>query len=110
VNDAATYEFSATVWRWQGGATAWYFVSLPEEISDEIADRFDRVAAGFGSIRAAVTIGATQWDTSLFPSKEQQTYILPVKASVRRAEEIDDEDTVTVTIRVGDVPPASKRR
>jgi hypothetical protein len=43
------YEFTATVFRWEGNA-AWHFVALPEDVTDEIDERHGHAAAGFGSL------------------------------------------------------------
>ena len=79
------YAFEAEVWEWSS-KTSWFFVSLPEDEADEIEERFGRRAAGFGSIRVEVTIGSSTWRTSLFPSNEEKTYVLPLKKAVRTAE------------------------
>ncbi|RJO76786.1 DUF1905 domain-containing protein [Nocardia panacis] len=80
------YSFTAEVWEHNGGS--WHFVSLPEEIADEIEERYAHLANGWGSVRVTVSIGATSWSTSLFPDKARATYILPVKKSVRTAEDL----------------------
>lgn len=82
------FVFDAELWEWQGPA-AWCFVSLPEELTDEIDGRFSHRAAGFGSIRVEVTVGRTTWRTSVFPDVKRGTLILPVKKDVRRREGID---------------------
>ena len=91
----AVIEGAATgpVVRWSGEA-AWYFLTLPLELADEIRARTERV--GFGSVRVTATIGATTWATSVFPESASGAYVLPVKAAVRRAEAIHDGDVVTV--------------
>ena len=81
----ASFAFPAAVWEHDGSA-AWHFVSVPEEVADEIDERFGHRAAGFGSIRVRVTVGATTWSTSLFPDTKRRTYVLPVKKAVRTAE------------------------
>jgi len=43
-------------------------------------------------------IGGTEWETSLLP--KDGGYVLPVKVVVRRAEGIDEGDTVTVGLSV----------
>jgi len=80
-----TYTFEAEVWEWSS-KTSWFFVSLPEDEADDIEERYGRRAAGFGSIRVEVTIGSSTWRTSLFPSNEEKTYVLPLKKAVRTAE------------------------
>ena len=52
------------------------------------------------SVRVEVTLGRSTWRTSLFPSKPLDTYVLPVKKAVRRAEQLDVDDTATFNIRV----------
>jgi len=93
------FEFAAEVWEWQGPAS-WCFVSLPEELTDEIDDRFSHRAAGFGSIRVEVTVGSTTWRTSVFPDSTRGTLILPMKKEVRRREGLDVGSPVRVTLTV----------
>ncbi|MEL6891121.1 MAG: DUF1905 domain-containing protein [Actinomycetota bacterium] len=93
------YSFGARLWEWDAKAS-WYFVSLPGDVADEIEERFGRSAAGFGSIRVEVTIGGSVWQTSLFPSKQESTYVLPIKKAVRRAESLEPDDVADVTIEV----------
>jgi hypothetical protein len=49
-------------------------------------------------IPVTARIGETRWRTSLFPKDGQ--YIVPVKASVQRAEGLDVGDVVTVGLVV----------
>ncbi len=94
-----TYTFDAEVWEWSS-KTSWFFVSLPEDDADEIEERHGRSAAGFGSIKVEVTIGSSTWRTSLFPSNEEKTYVLPLKKSVRTAEGLVVGSTATVSLVV----------
>jgi hypothetical protein len=93
-----TYSFFAELWEYEGEAP-WVFVTLPREESDDIADLVPW-RPGFGSVKVTVSIGATEWSTSLFPSKELRAYVLPVKRAVREREGIDIGDEVTVTLEV----------
>jgi len=45
-----------------------------------------------------VRLGGTQWQTSVFPSKEAGGYLLPVKAAVRKKEGVGEGDVVTVEL------------
>ena len=76
----SSFSFTAKVWEHEGPA-AWHFVSLPEDVADEIEATFGHRARGFGSQRVEVTIGATTWSTSIFPDRTRGTYVLPVKKS-----------------------------
>lgn len=93
-----TWEIAATVWQWQGGN--WFFLTVPEEVSDEIAEATEGRSGGFGSVRVEVTCGATTWRTSLFPSTTEQAYLLPLKKAVRAAEGLDAGDTASVRLRL----------
>ncbi len=95
----ARFEFDAEVWE-HGGSASWFFVSLPEPIADEIEATFGHRAKGFGSLRVEVAIGATTWQTSIFPDNKRVTYLLPVKRAVRRAEELGDGSTATIELEV----------
>lgn len=95
----ASFRFTAEVWEHDGHA-AWHFVSLPEDVADDIEERFGHDAKGFGSIRVEVTIGATTWSTSLFPDSTRRTYVLPVKKAVRVAEDLEAGSTADVSLVV----------
>jgi hypothetical protein len=100
--DASGWAFTAELWEYPGSA-AWFFVSLPNEVADDIADLVEgRPRAGFGSVRVHVSIGASTWDTSVFPDKSRGTYLLPVKKAVRTAEGLTDGSPVTVTLELAD--------
>jgi hypothetical protein len=92
-----TFTFSGRLWEY-GGATAWVFVTLPPEISDEIANLVPK-QPGFGSVRVAVRIGETEWATSLFPDGTLASYVLPVKRMVRDRERLSVGDTADVEVR-----------
>jgi hypothetical protein len=95
------YRFQAALWKWNGGgASAWYFVTAPFDVSDDIEERTAHVRRGFGAVKVRVRIGATTWETSLFPSAQAEAYVLPVKAAVRRSESIADGDDITVELTV----------
>ena len=90
-------EFDGKLWFWQGPAP-WYFVTVPEQHSNELKAIVGMVTYGWGMIPVTVRIGKTQWTTSLFPKDGR--YIVPVKASVRKAEDLDEGDSVTVWLAV----------
>lgn len=93
-----TYTFSAVLWE-HGGESSWVFATVPVAESDEIADLVPR-RPGFGSVRVSVTIGATEWSTSLFPSKELGAYVLPVKKTVRDREGLDIGERASISLRI----------
>lgn len=91
------YDFTAPLWTWDGDAP-WHFVTLPEQMSDDIEARTVRRRSGFGSVRVEVTVGATSWATSLFPDKQRGAYVLPIKKQVRVRERLSSGDDVTVRL------------
>ena len=97
--DTPAYDFTAALWEWEGKA-AWFFVTVPVEISDEIDARTHGLTNGFGSVRVHVRIGDSDWMTSLFPDSKQQAYVLPIKKAVRVAEGIVPGDDVRVHIEI----------
>ena len=90
-------EFSGKIWYWAGPAP-WYFVSVPEEQCHVLKAASKLVTYGWGMIPVRVQIGETTWKTSLFPKDDR--YILPIKASVRKAESLAEGDPVTVNLEV----------
>jgi len=92
--------FDAELWIWDARrADSWTFVSLPEDVSEEIREvAGDGPRRGFGSVRVRVTIGASSWSTSIFPDSGKGCYVLPVKRSVREAEGLETGDVATVSL------------
>jgi hypothetical protein len=99
MDDAARFTFEARLWLAEATG-AWHFVSLPEPIADQIEADVDPARPGFGSVRVEVTVGSTTWRTSIFPDTKRGTYVLPVKAAVRRAEGLAAGDVAGVTLAV----------
>ena len=81
------FEFQAELWLWKGDS-AWHFVTVPEEPSSAIRSFAPEAKRGFGSVRVKVCIGDTHWQTSVFPDKASGNYFLPIKKSVRVAEDL----------------------
>lgn len=96
----SSYRFSAPLWQYPGEGS-WYFVAVPEEISDDIADLTEGRRKGFGSVRVSVTVGGSSWRTSLFPSKSG-SYLLPVKKPVRVAEGLTEGTAVEARLDLVD--------
>ena len=93
------FEFDAELWLHDGDA-AWHFITVPGEVSDEIADRARRQPRGFGSVRVRISVGTTTWSTSVFPDVKRQAYIAPVKQEVRRREGISAGSKVSVRLEL----------
>ncbi|MCZ8181513.1 MAG: DUF1905 domain-containing protein [Beijerinckiaceae bacterium] len=90
-------EFTAPLKVWSGPA-AWFFVALPQAEAGMIRMAVPR--RGFGSVRVKARIGEARWTTSIFPDTKAGTYLLPVKAAIRKAERLSDGDPVTVELLI----------
>jgi hypothetical protein len=91
------FEFDGKIWYWRGPAP-WHFVTVPTLQSDELEAISGFVTYGWGMIPATVRIGKTEWKTALWP--KDGGYIVPIKASVRNAETLEEGDEVTVFLEV----------
>jgi len=101
--DVWIYQMHTASGRAREAPGAWYFVKVPKKQSAEIKERFRRgkgVPRGFGSIRVSVTVGGTTWHTSIFPDSKSGTYVLPIKAAVRKKEKIKNGDTIQLSLLV----------
>lgn len=90
-------EFSGIIFYWRG-PSPYFFVAVPPEQSSDIKAISGLVTYGWGVIPAAVRIGATEFTTSLFPRKGG--YVVPIKDVVRKAEDLDQGDTVSVRLEI----------
>ncbi|HWH29258.1 MAG TPA: DUF1905 domain-containing protein [Mycobacteriales bacterium] len=95
------HRFTAPLWRYDGDA-AWYFVTVPVEVSDDVRELTEGSRRGFGSVRVRATVGATTWTTSVFPDGKRGAFLLPVKKAVRTAEGLDEGDDVGVLLELLD--------
>lgn len=91
------FEFVGKIWFWKGPAP-WYFVTVPEREVQQLKAMLKFVTYGWGMIPATVRIGKTEYKTSLWP--KDGSYIVPLKVVVRKAEKLEEGDTVTVRLQV----------
>lgn len=72
----------------------WYFVTIPAKQCHTRRTIAGLVPYGWGRIPVQVRIGKTAWKTSVFPKAGRS--IEPIKASVLKAENLEEGDNVTV--------------
>lgn len=92
-----TIEFTGKIWFWRGPAP-FFFVTVPEEQSRDLKEVMAAVTYGWGMIPVNATIGITEWYTALWP--KDGLYILPIKAAIRKAEGIEEGDSVVARIEI----------
>ncbi len=90
-------EFSGEVVEWRGPAP-FHFVRLPLDAAD-LVDEVRAEVVYWGVVPVRARIGYTGFTTSMFPREE--TWFLPVKDAVRRAEGVGLGDVVDVRLSVG---------
>lgn len=93
------YEFSATSWR-HSGEGGWVFVSLPHYIAKEIRDNLKNEEQGWGRLKAIAKIGNTEWKTAIWFDTKINTYLLPLKAEIRKKENIEIDSVIKVIVWV----------
>ncbi len=90
-------EFTNKIWYWRGPAP-WYFVTVAAEQCHELKAASKFVTYGWGMIPVTARIGNTEWKTSLFPQND--SYIVPIRANIRKAEKLEEGDEVTVQLEL----------
>ena len=95
---------TSRLWRWTSpsGPAAWFFLTIDGAAGEALSGtalmrRMEKSIGGFGSLKVEATIGGSTFKTSVFPSKSQG-WMLPVKASVRKAEGLGEGDAVDVVL------------
>jgi len=90
-------EFNGKIWFWKGPAP-WFFVTVPVKQCRDLKAISGLVTYGWGMIPVNVRIGKTEWKTSLWPKDGR--YIVPINTSVRKAENLEEGDKVTIRLEV----------
>ena len=96
---ADSHTFTAELWLHPGNA-GWHFVTLPAALADDLRVRAEGRARPFGSLPVRVIVGETSWETSVFADTEAASYLLPVKAAIRRSEGLAAGDVVQLKIEL----------
>jgi len=95
-----SYSFTAPLAVWHSTQGEWWYVKVSEDVADEVEDTLHGPRRGFGAVKVRVTCGSTTWETSMFPSKELASFMLPVKQAVRRAEGLEEGHDATYSFVV----------
>jgi hypothetical protein len=95
------YKFTATFRRYKDDDdSGWNFLFMPNELAKEVRANFKYREEGWGRMKVLAKIGSSEWKTSIWFDTKQNTYLLPVKAEIRKKEKIEMEigKEVDVTI------------
>ena len=74
-------------------------MNVDKEEAGIIKNNFGKYARGFRSLKVRAKIGKTEWLTSIFPDKTG-IYLLPLKASLRKKEDVFAGDTINFQIEI----------
>ena len=91
------FRFTAKPWKFVG-PNSWTFISVPTKISKEIRDNLKSEEQGWGRLKATVKIRKTEWKTAIWFDTKHNTYLLPLKAEIRRKENLEIDKKLTATI------------
>lgn len=91
------YEFAAEPWQYSAPG-GWYFISVPENVSKEIMENLKWQEEGWGRLKITAEIGSSQWKTSIWFDTKRNTYLLPLKADIRKKENIEIRKNIDVII------------
>jgi len=93
------YKMRAKVWLYPG-AGGWHFVTLPAKDSAAIKKAFGTTQRGWDSLPVLATVGKSSWKTSIFPDKKIEAYVLPLKADVRKKENIKLDRVIAFSVQI----------
>jgi hypothetical protein len=109
-NNSKNFNFTAKVWLYPTSKAAWHFASIPKKIGAEIKflialskaplSPVKVKKAAWGSVKVLAKIGNSEWETSIFPDKNTGSYILPLKAEIRKNENIKEGKNVKIFLEI----------
>ena len=68
---------------------AWCFISMPQDMSSGLREVFKEEEQGWGRLKAIARIGNTEWKTAIWYDTKANTYLLPLKAEIRKKEKLE---------------------
>jgi hypothetical protein len=91
------FNFEATVIYWRG-PSPFFYAPLPAKEAEEIRRIARLVTYGWGMIPVAASLNGVTFETALFA--KDGTYLLPLKAAVRKACGVTAGDVIAVEMTV----------
>ena len=92
------FKIKEKVWVWPG-VGGWHFVYVDKELTEELKKKGVKYKYGSGFLAIRAKVDKTSWDTALFPHIKENVYLLSIKASVRKKEQIFEGDLVAVSFK-----------
>jgi len=91
------YKYSARMWKHHsyGG---WHFVTLPKDLSKEIRENLKFQEEAWGRMKVMAQIEDTTWETAIWFDTKMETYVLPIKAEIRKKEKIEIDQVLDIKL------------
>ncbi len=93
----ARLRFETRVIHWRG-PSPFFYAPIPRQHVEELRQLSRIVTYGWGMVPVEAQIGDVVFSTALFPKDE--TYLLPLKAAVRRKTNITAGDLIAVDMTI----------
>jgi hypothetical protein len=101
--DAVTrFRFDAEIIHWRG-PSPFFFAPAPADQVEALRQAARVATYGWGVVPVEAAIGGVTFRTSLFP--KDGTYLVPIKAEVRRKANITAGDTISVELTIRPTQP-----
>jgi len=93
----AQYQFSSKPWQYPAPG-GWHFLSLPKKLSQELRTEYKSREEGWGRLRVTAQIGSSEWNAAIWFDTKSNSYMLPLKAEIRKKENFIIDRTVKVIV------------
>ena len=74
------------------------FYSLPYELAKEIRTALKSEEEGWGRLAATAKIGNSEWKTAIWFDTKLGTYLLPLKADIRKKENLQMDKNIEAVV------------
>ena len=91
------YEFTSKIWKYNGQA-GWHFISLPKDLAKEIRENLKWQEEGWGRLKATAKICESEWQTAIWFDTKMNTYLLPLKAEIRKKENLEADKIINAVV------------
>ena len=91
------YEFTTKPWKYTAPG-GWHFVSFPIELATEIRSTLKSEEEGWGRLTATAKIGNSEWKTAIWFDTKLKTYLLPLKADIRKKENLEIDKNIKAVV------------
>ncbi|BAP37651.1 DUF1905 domain-containing protein [Acinetobacter guillouiae] len=96
MDHGVSFQIESTVQQYLG-VGGWHYALISKLQSEEIK-KYIHQKRSWGAVPITVTLGKSIWKTSIFPDKQSEGYLLPLKAEIRKKEKIYSGDHISFSI------------